>query len=52
MWHGIVYTEISMSSISIRDETLSYEYIKETTEFIVNLPSINMTKAVDYFLYR
>ncbi len=37
-----------MLSISIRPERLSYEYIKETMEFTVNLPSINMTKAVDY----
>ncbi|CAM2077528.1 MAG: hypothetical protein NSGCLCUN01_01716 [uncultured Clostridium sp.] len=37
-----------MLSISIRPERLSYEYIKETMEFTVNLPSTKMTRAVDY----
>ncbi|MDU4979425.1 MAG: flavin reductase family protein [Clostridium celatum] len=45
---GTVCTKPPMLSISIRPERLSYEYIKETMEFTVNLPSINMTKAVDY----
>ncbi|MBS6185451.1 MAG: flavin reductase family protein, partial [Clostridium celatum] len=47
-WIGTVCTKPPMLSISIRPERLSYEYIKETMEFTVNLPSINMTKAVDY----
>lgn len=37
-----------MLSISVRPERLSYEYIKETMEFTVNLPSGDMTRAVDY----
>lgn len=37
-----------MLSISIRPERLSYEYIKETMEFTVNLPSTKMIRAVDY----
>lgn len=37
-----------MLSISVRPERLSYEYIKETMEFTVNLPSSDMTRAVDY----
>ena len=47
-WIGTVCTKPPMLSISIRPERLSYEYIKETMEFTVNLPSTNMTKAVDY----
>ncbi len=47
-WIGTVCTKTPMLSISIRPERLSYEYIKETMEFTVNLPSIDMTKAVDY----
>ena len=47
-WIGTVCTKPPMLSISIRPERLSYEYIKETMEFTVNLPSINMTKSVDY----
>ena len=38
----------AMLSISVRPERLSYEYIKETMEFTVNLPSSDMTRAVDY----
>lgn len=47
-WIGTVCTKPPMLSISIRPERLSYEYIRETMEFTVNLPSTNMTKAVDY----
>ena len=50
LWDGLEQFVLKppMLSISIRPERLSYEYIKETMEFTVNLPSINMTKAVDY----
>lgn len=37
-----------MLYISIRPERLSYEYIKETMEFVINLPNSNLVKAVDY----
>lgn len=47
-WTGTVCTKPPMLSISIRPERLSYEYIKETMEFTVNLPNISMTKQVDY----
>lgn len=47
-WVGTVCTKPPMLSISIRPSRLSYEYIKETMEFTVNLPSINLTRAVDY----
>ena len=47
-WIGTVCTKPPMLSISIRPERLSYEYIKETMEFTVNLPSTKMTRAVDY----
>lgn len=47
-WIGTVCTKPPMLSISIRPERLSYEYIKETMEFTVNIPSSKMTKAVDY----
>ena len=47
-WIGTVCTKPPMLSISIRPERLSYEYIKETMEFTVNLPSSDMTRAVDY----
>lgn len=47
-WAGTINTKPPMLSISVRPERLSYEYIKETMEFVVNLPSANMTKKVDY----
>ena len=47
-WIGTVCTKPPMLSISVRPERLSYEYIKETMEFTVNLPSENMVKAVDF----
>ena len=47
-WIGTVCTKPPMLSISIRPERLSYEYIKETMEFTVNLPARNMVKAVDF----
>ena len=47
-WTGTICTRPPMLSISVRPERLSYEYIKETREFIVNLPTIKQTKATDY----
>lgn len=47
-WTGTVCTKPPMLSISVRPERLSYEYIKETMEFTVNLPNSKMTRAVDY----
>lgn len=47
-WAGTICTKPPMLSISIRPERLSYEYIKETMEFTVNMPCSNMVKAVDF----
>lgn len=47
-WIGTACTRPPMITVSIRPERLSYEYIKETMEFVVNLPTISMTKLVDY----
>ena len=47
-WIGTVCTKPPMLSISIRPERLSYEYIKESMEFTVNLPHSKMTREVDY----
>lgn len=47
-WTGTLNTKPPMLYISIRPERLSYEYIKETMEFVVNLPPTNLVKAVDY----
>ena len=37
-----------MIAMGIRPERLSYDYIKETMECVVNLPSRDMVKIVDY----
>lgn len=47
-WTGTICTKPPMLSISIRPERLSYEYILESMEFIVNMPTSKMVKAVDY----
>lgn len=47
-WTGTICSKPPMLSISIRPERLSYEYIKETKEFIINLPTVKQTKATDY----
>lgn len=47
-WAGTLCTKPPVLSISVRPERLSYEYIKETMEFVVNLPSASMVKSVDY----
>lgn len=47
-WIGTACTNPPMITVAIRPERLSYEYIKETEEFVVNLPSKNLSKAVDF----
>jgi flavin reductase (DIM6/NTAB) family NADH-FMN oxidoreductase RutF len=47
-WIGTACTHPPMITVAIRPERLSYEYIKETEEFVVNLPPASMTKIVDY----
>lgn len=47
-WAGTICTKPPMLSISVRPERLSYDYIKETGVFTVNLPSTNLVKEVDY----
>lgn len=47
-WTGTVCTKPPMLSISIRPERLSYEYIKETMEFTVNLPHKRLVRETDY----
>ncbi|HEX9027061.1 MAG TPA: flavin reductase family protein, partial [Clostridium sp.] len=47
-WTGTINTKPPMLYISIRPERLSNEYIKESMEFVVNLPSSDLVKKVDY----
>lgn len=47
-WIGTACTRPPMITVAIRPERLSYDYIKETEEFVVNLPPSSMTRVVDY----
>ncbi|MEG0398048.1 MAG: flavin reductase family protein, partial [Cetobacterium sp.] len=47
-WTGTICTKPPMLSISIRPERLSDEYIKETLEFTVNLPSSHQVRETDF----
>jgi flavin reductase (DIM6/NTAB) family NADH-FMN oxidoreductase RutF len=47
-WTGTINTKPPMLYISIRPERLSYEYIKESMNFVINMPSSDLVKAVDY----
>ncbi len=47
-WIGTACTKPPMITVAIRPERLSYEYIKESGSFVVNLASSNLVKAVDY----
>lgn len=47
-WISTACTRPPMISVAIRPERLSYEYIKETMNFVVNLPNSSMVKEVDF----
>lgn len=47
-WVGTACTRPPMVTISIRPERLSHEYIKETKEFVINLPPKSLVKEVDF----
>ena len=47
-WAGTVCSDPPMVSISVRKERHSYNMIKETGEFVINLTNRDMTFATDY----
>ena len=47
-WTGTICTNPPMISISIRKNRLSYEYINETKEFTLNIPSYSLVKETDF----
>lgn len=47
-WAGTVCTNPAMISISVRPERYSYDIIKESGEFVVNLVTKDLTYATDY----
>ncbi len=47
-WTGIVNSEPPMTYISVRPERHSYDIIKKSGEFVINLVSEELTKACDW----
>lgn len=47
-WISTVCTREPIISMGIRPERLSYEYIKTSGECVINLPTKDMVKIVDY----
>ncbi len=47
-WAGTICSSPAMLSISIRPERHSYEIIKESGEFVVNLVTKDLVRAADY----
>jgi len=46
-WTGIINTRPPKTYISVHPDRYSYEFIKETGEFTINLPSCNLVSKVD-----
>lgn len=47
-WAGTTCSDPVMVSISVRKERYSYDIIRETGEFVINLTTANLTRAMDY----
>lgn len=47
-WTGIINTNPPKTYISVRPERFSYPIIDKTGEFVINLPTQSMAKAVDF----
>lgn len=47
-WTGTICSDPPMVSISVRPERYSYQMIKDTGEFVINLVNENLVYATDY----
>lgn len=47
-WTGTICSDPPMAYISVRPERYSYQMLKETGEFVINLTSKNLARAADY----
>ena len=47
-WTGIICTEPTLVYVSIRPSRYSNEIIRKTQEFVINVPSVKIAKAVDW----
>ncbi len=47
-WTGTICTQPCMVSISVRPERFSHPLIEESGQFVINLPTENLVRAVDW----
>lgn len=47
-WTGTVCSSPAMVSVSVRKERFSYEILKETRNFVINLVTRELVRALDY----
>ena len=47
-WTGIICTDPAMTYVSIRKERHSYDIIKSSGEFVINLASSDLARTVDF----
>ncbi len=47
-WTGIINSHPPKTYISVRKERYSYELITNSKEFVINLPSADIIRAIDY----
>lgn len=47
-WTGTICTNPAMAYISVRPERYSYQFLKESGEFVINLTNENLAWATDY----
>jgi flavin reductase (DIM6/NTAB) family NADH-FMN oxidoreductase RutF len=47
-WTGIICSDPPKTYISVRPERYSYDIIKKTGEFIINLPSSHIIRSIDF----
>ena len=46
-WTGIVCTEPTLVYVSVRPSRYSHRLIKESGEFVINVPTTNLARAID-----
>lgn len=47
-WTGIICSDPAKTYISLRPERYSYEIIKKTGEFVINVPSSHIIRSIDF----
>ncbi|MGM9551048.1 MAG: flavin reductase family protein [Clostridia bacterium] len=47
-WTGIINTDPAKTYISVRPERFSYNLIKESGEFVINLPHSHIIRSIDF----